>query len=236
MRIRFHDYLALCRVSNLPTVWTNVLAALVLSGAGWTARTYLLLALSISCFYSGGMCLNDLWDAPVDRAEKPWRPIPSGRVSVYVAAAAVVLFLAVGVGALLLAPHPAGTLAGIGLCFVIVAYDRYHKQQWWSVFVMAACRLLVFVVCGLALTGVLGEAVVLGGLVQFLYVLALSRVARHEGERGSPFAFPVVPALIAGVSMVDGAMMALVSSPIWLAAGAGGAGLTWTANRFVRGD
>ena len=60
--------LRLGRVSNLPTVWTNVLAAAALSGAlagshgdaGAGALGGLLLAMSL--FYVGGMFLNDAFD------------------------------------------------------------------------------------------------------------------------------------------------------------------------------
>ena len=45
----------LCRASNLPTVWTNVLAAALLSGADAGPGTIGLLALSLSAFYCGGM-------------------------------------------------------------------------------------------------------------------------------------------------------------------------------------
>src|SRR5262245_63491269 len=34
-----------------------------------------------SLFYSGGMALNDAFDAEIDARERPERPIPSGRVS-----------------------------------------------------------------------------------------------------------------------------------------------------------
>ena len=47
--------LRLGRVSNLPTVWTNVLAGIVLSDAAVTAPSAVLLLLSLSLFYVAGM-------------------------------------------------------------------------------------------------------------------------------------------------------------------------------------
>ena len=94
--------LELCRISNLPTVWSN---ATVGSLAGYLAwlRTdtpnheyhipyllnhpeYLIAipfapALIISMLYCAGMVLNDYWDRHIDAKERPQRPIPSGRVS-----------------------------------------------------------------------------------------------------------------------------------------------------------
>ena len=71
--------LRLGRVSNLPTVWTNVLAATVLAGGAWqNARTALVLV-AMSLFYVGGMYLNDYFDRAIDARERPDRPIPGGR-------------------------------------------------------------------------------------------------------------------------------------------------------------
>ena len=67
--------LRLGRVSNLPTVWTNALAGLVLAGqAGWDPRIPPLL-LALSLFYVAGMYLNDAFDREIDARERPERPI-----------------------------------------------------------------------------------------------------------------------------------------------------------------
>jgi hypothetical protein len=74
-------FLELGRVSNLPTVWSNVLAGMVLSG-GWLAPGALLAVLAgASAIYVGGMFLNDAFDAEIDARERPERPIPSGRIA-----------------------------------------------------------------------------------------------------------------------------------------------------------
>lgn len=75
------DALRLGRVSNLPTVWTNMLAGVVLAGGGVLEVQSLGLLLALSLFYVGGMYLNDAFDAEIDARERPERPIPSGRVS-----------------------------------------------------------------------------------------------------------------------------------------------------------
>src|SRR3990172_5795472 len=98
------SYLSLCRISNLPTVWTNVLAAVVLSGSGFSWSDFLLLSLSMSLFYSGGMCLNDMLDRTIDDIKKPFRPIPAGRISLQRAAIFTIALLAVALGLLFLLP------------------------------------------------------------------------------------------------------------------------------------
>jgi len=232
----FKAYLDLCRVSNLPTVWTNVLTATLLAGGLFMPVSFLSLALALSLFYVAGMSLNDICDLEHDRRSRPSRPIPSGRVSLQNARLLTIALFAGGFALLALAPHAAGTVAGVLLLMAIVAYDFHHKGNPYSVFIMAGCRFLVFVVAALALTGSLPGAVLLAGGLQFLYVVLISVVARHENGRAAPFPFPVVPAMLAGISLVDGAMMAVLHSPPWLLAGVAGALLTWVGQRFVRGD
>jgi 4-hydroxybenzoate polyprenyltransferase len=147
-----------------------------------------------------------------------------------------IALFAAGLALLGAAPHPDGAAAGVLLLLAIVAYDLRHKGNPFSVLLMAACRFLVFVVAALALTGQLPAPVLVAGGVQFLYVVAISLVARHENSRASPFAFPVIPAMLAGISLLDGLVMALSVSFPWLWAGVAGALLTWAGQRQIRGD
>ena len=229
-------YLDLCRVSNLPTVWSNVLAAMVLTGAGFSWPVFLLLALSLSLFYSGGMCLNDVCDAEFDRTARPGRPIPSGRIPLRSARFFSVALLALALFLLRLAPHPAGLYPGIALLLAIAAYDTLHRSHAASVLIMAACRLLVFITCSYAVSGMLARPALIGGAVQFAYVLVLTVVARQEHRRGTPYAFPLIMLLIAGIPLLDGIVLALFVSPVWLVAGLGGMLLTLAGQRAVRGD
>ena len=55
-------YLELCRISNLPTVWINTLAAYIISGGGFSLVKIFLLLLAMSLMYCGGMAMNDWLD------------------------------------------------------------------------------------------------------------------------------------------------------------------------------
>jgi len=233
---RLKAYLDLCRVSNLPTVWTNVLAALLLSGSEFSCANFCLLALSLSLYYSGGMCLNDIRDVSRDRLQRPNRPIPSGRVSQRGAWWFTVLLFTSGMSLLAAAPHPRALLAGGALLLLIIAYDILHQAHSYSILLMAACRLTVFVVAAMAVSGTVGGIVLLAGGLQFGYVFLISAVARHEHGRNEPYPAPLVPLMLAGISLVDGVALVLLASPAWLLAGLVGAILTLLGQRCVRGD
>src|SRR5688500_14958634 len=63
--------LRLGRVSNLPTVWTNVLAATVLAGGAPQSTRTAVVLIAMSLFYVGGMYLNDYFDREIDARERP---------------------------------------------------------------------------------------------------------------------------------------------------------------------
>jgi 4-hydroxybenzoate polyprenyltransferase len=237
----FKSLLALCRVSNLPTVWINVLAAALLSGASFaepqTVSAVLLLALALSCFYCGGMALNDVCDFAYDSVHQPFRPIPAGRLKLEQAWTTTGLLFVAGMSGLLLAPNPSGVGAGVLLLAVIAAYDYFHKAWPGTVFMMALARMLVYVVVALALTGTVTAALWLAAGIQALYVLGLTVVARAEAHvPHGRYRWPLIPWLIAAMPLVDGAILAAWVDLRWFAAGVLGCAATRLGQRYVRGD
>src|SRR5690242_14805754 len=90
---RLRVLLVLGRVSNLPTVWSNCLAAWTLAGSG-TPKKFMFLSAGATLLYTGGMFLNDAFDVEFDRQYRPERPIISGQISarsVWVIAAVLLL-------------------------------------------------------------------------------------------------------------------------------------------------
>ena len=183
----WQDALSLGRVSNLPTVWTNLLAALVLAGGAVTDLRLLPLFLGLTLFYVGGMYLNDAFDAVIDAVERPERPIPSGRVAR--GTVFVLGFAMLGAGVICLAwagyaAEPGTGLwpaaAGLALGAAIVFYDWYHKANPLSPVVMGLCRLLVYVAAGAAIAVPLPAPVLIGGGLLLCYVIGLTYVAKQE--------------------------------------------------------
>ena len=135
-------WLRLARISNTPTVVTDVVAGAMLADVSARASTIALVAVAAALFYTAGMIANDVFDLEVDRRERPERPLPSGLVSVRAAIAATIALFAIGEGLLLAVDSGAG-LAGLGLIAAIVLYDAWHKGNALSPLLMGACRALV---------------------------------------------------------------------------------------------
>ncbi len=76
----------------------------------------------------------------------------------------------------------------------------------------------------------------MGGFVQFFYVLFLSLIARYEHTFKEGFSFPVIPMMLASISLLDGIVMVSFVSPVWLLPGLSGAVLTHFGQKYVRGD
>ena len=79
---RLRIYAQLVRLPNVFTALADIGMAALVSGAlpaSW--GMVLLVAVASACLYCGGMVWNDYFDVEQDRRERPFRPIPSGRVS-----------------------------------------------------------------------------------------------------------------------------------------------------------
>ncbi len=284
-------YLRLGRVSNLPTIWTNVLAGVALAGVSIGPGPLAFLAVALSLFYIGGMYLNDAFDREIDARERPERPIPSGLVKPTAVFAAGYGLLAAGLAALVAEVAWTGRrgysstiLSGLALGGLIVFYDARHKANPWSPLLMGLCRVLVYATAAFAVAGRLGAAVVMGAAVLLSYLIGLTYVAKQENLAelrnlwplvflGAPFVYGIptltggrvgaalylgflawvgygiwllvrpgranipraVVSFIAGISLLDGLLMAGAGAPGAAAWGAGGFGLTLLLQRYVRG-
>lgn len=227
----------LLRPSNLPTVWTNALAAAALAGAGPPGRDWLLCAGSLSALYMGGMALNDIYDRDWDKERRPERPLPSGELAETPARWAAGLLLGVGLGLLALTPYPRqGVLAGLALLASIIAYDRVHKVWRPAPLLMAACRVLAFVVTALALTATLPWTVVLLAGLQLGWVLLLTVLARAEGRGTLSVPPTTIPWMIAAIAGLDGIVLGVVASPWYLLVGAAALLLTRAGQRWIPGN
>jgi len=233
--------LRLGRVSNLPTVWTNALAGVALAGASPWQWAIVPVALGLSLAYLGGMYLNDAFDRGIDARERPLRPIPSGAIDantvfalgfgLLLAAVAVLAAAARGFDA----PPDGAVLAGLALGGAIISYNWNHKGNRFSPLSMAACRLLAYVVAGLAATATVPGPLLAAGAVSLCYLIGLTYIAKQEmlGDLGSLW-----PLLFLAAPLIYGALMAGGTAGLFvLAALAGLIGVAlWLLRRRQSGD
>lgn len=175
---------SLARASNLPTVWSNVLAGWLVSGQGWHGGLGWALA-GGTLAYAGGCTLNDAFDANWDRRHRPERPIPSGVISeraVWAVGAAEL-----GLGAVLLLVAGCAWPLVAALVGSILLYDWWHKASVWAVVPMGLCRVFL----GWSAASMIGGWWPPGGLVVwwlvalFCYIVGLTLVARREATGGT---------------------------------------------------
>jgi hypothetical protein len=171
--------LRLGRVSNLPTVWTNVLAATVLAGGTWQNTRTVIVLVAMSLFYIGGMYLNDYFDRAIDARERPERPIPAGEISANAVATAGFAMLGAGV-VLLAVTGVAAAVCGLVLAGLVVAYDRFHKGINLSPVTMGLCRAFVYYGAAASVLGSVPWPIMLAGLALAAYVAGLTYAARQE--------------------------------------------------------
>lgn len=211
-RVRVGAWLKLGRVSNLPTVWTNVLAATALCGETVAPASIAACCAVMAAFYVAGMILNDAFDARYDSVHRPARPIPSGAVSKV--SALVVGFIGltlavVGTGAVAhVLGNSASVAVGLGalLASVIVGYDVYHKNNPFSPVVMGACRALVYLATSYALSGQCSRAVVVACTLQWAYIIGLTYAAKQEDLADPNRFWPVLFVAAAPVTVLLSAL------------------------------
>lgn len=209
--------LALARVPNVPTVWTNVLAGWLLAGGGFGWRLPAAMA-GGTLLYAAGCTLNDAFDEKWDRAHKPDRLIPSGAMS----ARSVwrLGFAEMAAGVLLFAlAAPGAWWLPLLLAAAILLYDLRHKETPWSVVVMGACRALLTLSAGAAALDSAGgppAAVFIAAAALWIYIIALSLLARRETRPGGGFLKKLRPEwsvgrwvgeMLAAIPLLDAALL-----------------------------
>lgn len=185
------------RLMRLPTVFTalsNILCGFFVTAkerrlSEIVARPELwLLLLSSAGLYLGGMVLNDVFDAALDKKERPERPIPSGKISRRAAGIFGTTLLIVG----LVAAFTAGMVSSTGylafqiaciLAAAVILYDAVLKSTILGPVGMAACRFLNVTLgagCAAAGTKIWAGPHFDVALGLFVYILGVTWFARNE--------------------------------------------------------
>jgi len=238
-------YLQLMRPANIITAMADIMAGfavattpffLFLAHADSDASIHrlplahlLLLLLSTTGLYGGGVVMNDVFDAELDAVERPERPIPSGRVSKSSAATLGIILLGTGI---LLASQvsPTSGLIALMIALLAVIYDRWGKHTFLGPINMGMCRggnLLL----GMSATPFLGsqasevflkngQATTVGhywylALIPIAYIAAITTISRGEVHGGNKSALYLTFALY-GLVLLSIVVLGVNSAlPIW---------------------
>jgi 4-hydroxybenzoate polyprenyltransferase len=213
--------LRLGRISNLPTIWTNVLAGSVIAG-GHHPDQIALIMIAMTAFYVGGMYLNDFFDREIDARDRPGRPIHAGEIRAGTVSSIGFGLLATGI-ALMIPFGLAATIWGVLLAGAIVLYDVWHKGNVLSPLVMGICRALVYIGTGAALAGNTSIAMMIGAVALASHVAGITYAARQESldRVGNlwPLALLAAP-LLAALPAVAGGWIVITAFLLLLAADA----------------
>lgn len=198
-------FLRLMRLANIVTAISDILAGIAISRYfsllyDWDApiRPVLLLILSTIGLYGGGVVLNDVFDADLDKVERPERPIPSGLISKQAAALFGTLSLVLGIVAAELAlpkslfifpgqDQPLLSVSGIlaiGIALSAVVYDKWGKHHsFLGPINMGLCRGLNLLL-GMSILPPLLSQYWMIGLIPVVYIAAITMISRGEVHGG----------------------------------------------------
>ena len=208
---RLTGFLRLMRPANIVTAIADILAGIIISGylasPEYSLLPIFLLVLTTTGLYGGGVVFNDVFDAEVDKIERPERPIPSGLISKKNATVFALLLLAMAIIAASFV-HNGGLLSLSSLFAFIIAvaavvYDKWGKHHSLLGPVnMGLCR-------GLNL--LLGMSIIPAAVMQYwwlgifpiIYIAAITMISRdevHGGKKktlyGAAFLYLIVLAAI----------------------------------------
>ena len=182
--------------------------------------------LAFSLFYTGGMFLNDAFDAEFDAAQRPERPIPSGEISgrevfgyAYCMMAGGVALLA-WIGAALMLCYL------IGLTYVAKQENLGKVENLWP---------LAFLAAPVAYGAWLAVAQAVVGLFWLLFsgwMLVALWFLRRRRKGDIPRA---VVSLIAGISLLDAMLIAGTGSVALAVLALAGFGVTLFFQRYIAG-
>jgi 4-hydroxybenzoate polyprenyltransferase len=186
---RLRAYLELVRPPNLFTAAADVLAGyLTIAPAigGIDGQELFWLLLATVCLYGGGVVLNDYFDEPLDRVERPARPLPSGRASrIGARRLAVGLFVMAGLAA---ASVGVVSLAiALAIIFSATVYDAVGKRTPFGPVNMGLCRFLKLLLGVSAAPGLLPDRLT-PALLLMVHVTGVTILSRGEvwgGQRGA---------------------------------------------------
>ena len=134
--------------------------------------------------YGGGIVFNDVFDAALDKIERPERPIPSGAVPLFEAITLGIAFLALGVLEGFLAGVVSGLIA-LAIAAFALLYNRFSKHHaFWGPLNMGLCRGLNLLL-GISIIPAMLQQWYFLGIVPVLYIFSITMISQGEVHGGN---------------------------------------------------
>lgn len=185
------------RPANIITAIADILAGVAISGyllnvSLDTVTLDFILPVACLCLatiglYGGGVVFNDVFDADLDKIERPERPIPSGVISKTQAIILGTYLFLVGI----LAAFSVGGLAGysgwlaVAITASCLVYDKWGKhQEVLGPLNMGLCRGLNLLL-GISIVSNALETYWWMGIIPIFYIAAVTNISRGEVHGGS---------------------------------------------------
>jgi 4-hydroxybenzoate polyprenyltransferase len=189
---KINGFLRLTRPANIVTAVADILAGIAMAGTLYFSQfdiaAIILLCLSTAFLYGGGVVMNDVFDAGLDKIERPERPIPSGLIKKSSAATFGIILLALGIACAALSnthhQFPASVIIAALIAVAAVIYDKWMKHHsFFGPLNMGICR-------GLNL--LLGMSIYVPAVTSYwpfaiipvVYIFAITMISRGEVHGG----------------------------------------------------
>ena len=128
-------YLKLMRPANIVTSIADVLAGVAISGFFTQPVLFvdqtlpvMLLCISTTGLYGGGVVFNDVFDAELDKIERPERPIPMGIITIKEGTLLGIILLLMGIVSAFFV-NPVSGLLAISIAVSAIVYDKWGKHH-----------------------------------------------------------------------------------------------------------
>jgi 4-hydroxybenzoate polyprenyltransferase len=171
------------RPANIVTSVADVLAGIAISGYFLTFETdyfpVLMLCIATIGLYGGGIVFNDVFDADLDKIERPERAIPSGAVKLKEAIFLGAFLLLSGIVAAFTIAALSGIIA-ILIAFFALLYNKYSKHHsFLGPLNMGLCRGLNLLL-GVSIIAVSLNEWYFLGIVPLIYIFSITMISQGE--------------------------------------------------------
>jgi hypothetical protein len=184
-------YLRLMRPANIVTSVADVLAGVAISGyfynlnlSAGSLYPVVLLCLSTIGLYGGGIVFNDVFDAELDKVERPERAIPSGAISLKEAIFLGTFLLLWGIGFAFSQSIHSGVIA-VAIAFFALLYNKISKHYpFFGPLNMGLCRGLNLLL-GISILSAAIDHYYCLAIVPVIYIFSITMISQGEVHGGN---------------------------------------------------